>query len=160
VFDPWTPPPEGDPIPEIQITFTEDGGNGITETETDGNGTFIIGKLDPGTHTLAILGKDLMPKVRSDAPKPPVKIALLLPTGAPGRAPALRLVEHIYARNNPGEAIRLKITVPKAAGSTSVDWGDGTSRADVARDGKKVDPSKIRSDAVGRVLFVSGSSRR
>jgi len=158
-FDPWTLPPDGDPPPQTQITFTDDdGGGGITQTQTDDNGTFIIGALDPGTHVLLVPG--LMPKVRSGAPKPPVKVALVLPAGKPGQGTPLRLVEHVYARNNPGEAIRLKITVPGAAGSTSVDWGDGTSRADVARDGKKIDPSKIKSGAVGRVLFANGSSLR
>lgn len=160
IFDPWTPPPDGDPIPETQITFTDDGGKGITETQTDGNGTFVIGTLDPGTHTLVIPGRALLPKVRSNAPKPPVKVALVLPIGKPGRDAPLRLVEHIYTRNDPGEAIRLKIMVPPSAGSTSVDWGDGTSRADVARDGKKVDPKKIKADAVGRVLFVRGAGLR
>jgi hypothetical protein len=113
----------------------------------------------PGLHELVFAGQDLLPKIDRNVPAPPIKVAIVLPARSGAPAGNLRLVEHIYARNNPGEALHLKIAMPKD-GSPTVDWGDGTPSTDVARDGKPVKDLNIKADAIGRVIFVGGNAKR
>lgn len=114
-------------------------------------------------------------KIITDPPKPPVKVALLLPAepraavqamnagGRPARpseSDRLLLVEHIYAPDTTGQTIRVKITMAKDGNSALVDWGDGTPVTNVRRDGKPVAAASVDHEAVGRILFVGAKKNK
>ena len=135
-------------------------------------GTFDIGPLPEGVREVRLT---LPGGLITDPPKPPVKVALLLPTepraaveamNAKGRPPRvseadrLLLVEHIYAPDTTGQSIHVKIAMSKDGRTALVDWGDGTPVTDVRRDGKPVAAASVDREAIGRILFVGAKKKQ
>lgn len=135
-------------------------------------GTFDLGPLPEGVREVRLT---LPGGLITDPPKPPVKVALLLPTepraaveamNAKGRPPRvseadrLLLVEHIYAPDTTGQSIHVKIAMAKDGSTALVDWGDGTPVTDVRRDGKPVAAASVDREAIGRILFVGAKKKQ
>jgi hypothetical protein len=114
-------------------------------------------------------------KIITDPPKPPVKVALLLPAepraavqamnagGRPLRvseSDRLLLVEHIYSPDTTGQSLHVRITMAKDGNSALVDWGDGTPVTNVRRDGKPVAAASVDHEAIGRILFVGAKKKQ
>lgn len=179
--DPWTEIlPEGDPPPEdpfIEIVDLDDPPREDPPREDPpkvdppqiGDKTFDIGSLRPGIREIR-LGLPI-----SDPPRPPVKVALLLPVepratvealNAGGRPPRvgekdrLHLVEHIYAPDTTAQTLRVRITMAKDGRGALVDWGDGTPITDVMRDGKPIAAASVDREAVGRILFLGPKKKQ
>jgi len=128
-------------------------------------GTFDIGPLRPGVREVRL----------SLPPRPPVKVALLLPLepraaveaiNAGGRPPRvgeqdrLHLVEHIYAPDTTAQTLRVRITMARDGRGALVDWGDGTPVTDVKRDGKPIAAASVDREAVGRILFLGAKKKQ
>lgn len=184
--DPWTEivpeidvlPPE-DPIIEIVDIYDpprEDPPKvdppQVDPPKVDEKGTFEIGALSEGVRQVKLT---LPAGIITDPPKPPVKVALLLPLepratvealNAGGRPPRvseqdrLHLVEHIYAPDTTAQTLRVKITMAKDGRGALVDWGDGTPVTDVKRDGKPIAAASVDREAIGRILFVSAKKKQ
>jgi hypothetical protein len=161
--DPWGPPPIDDlPIPEINI-IVDGGTDGITETQTDNKGTFAFPPPIQRPQTIAVA----LPRpgtINTTPPKPPVKVALVLPAGlSPQGAAALKLLEHIYAPNTQAQSLKVTITpIKDRSGKVTdmvVDWGDGTPKVTLSRDGKPVRNDAVNPQAIGRVIFT-GATRK
>ena len=176
--DPWTevlpetdPPPPDDPIIEIVDIYDpprEDPPQ-VDPPQIGDKGTFDIGSLRPGVRELR-LGLPI-----GDPPRPPVKVALLLPLepratveaiNAGGRPPRvgeqdrLHLVEHIYAPDTSAQTLRVRITMAKDGRGALVDWGDSTPITDVRRDGKPIAAASVDREAVGRILFLGAKKKQ
>ncbi len=176
--DPWTevlpetdPPPPDDPIIEIVDIYDpprEDPPQ-VDPPQIGDKGTFDIGSLRPGVRELR-LGLPI-----GDLPRPPVKVALLLPLepratveaiNAGGRPPRvgeqdrLHLVEHIYAPDTSAQTLRVRITMAKDGRGALVDWGDSTPITDVRRDGKPIAAASVDREAVGRILFLGAKKKQ
>lgn len=204
---PWwqcVPPPDPDPpmddpwtevVPEIDVLPPEDPIIEIVDIydpprvdppqvdppkydppKIDEKGTFEIGSLREGVRQVKLT---LPAGIITDPPKPPVKVALLLPVepratvealNAGGRPPRvgeqdrLHLVEHIYAPDTTGQTLRVTITMAKDGAKDGrgalVDWGDGTPVTDVKRDGKPIAAASVDREAIGRILFVSAKKKQ
>lgn len=177
--DPWTevlpetdPPPE-DPIIEIvdDLPDPDPPRDPPRDPPKIGDkGTFDLGPLPLQGTRLISLTLPQSGKVVTEPPKPPVKVALLLPTDAraalqamnaggrpplPGEQDRLFLVEHIYAPDTTGQTIRVKVTLAPDGNGVLVDWGDGTPVTNVRRDGKPIAAASVDHEAVGRILFVA-----
>lgn len=179
--DPWKEVlPEIDILPPIDtiIEIVDDSPDPydppLNPPKIDEKGTFEIGSLTGGFRqikfTLPQTGKFL-----TEPPKPPVKVALLLPAepraalqamNAGGRPPRvgesdrLLLVEHIYAPDTTGQTLRVTITMAKDGNGVVVDWGDGTPVTNVRRDGKPVSAASVDHEAIGRILFVGAKKKQ
>lgn len=192
---PWwqcAPPPDPDPpmddpwteiLPEIDVLPPEDPIIEIVDLDDpprddppqldppkiDEKGTFEIGSLRGGVREV---GLTLPP---GEPPRPPVKVALLLPVepratvaalNAGGRPPRvgeqdrLHLVEHIYAPDTTAQTLRVKITMARDGRGALVDWGDGTPVTDVKRDGKPIAAASVDREAVGRILFLGAKKKQ
>ena len=183
--DPWTevlpetdPPLPEDPIIEIvdydppredppQVDPPK-----VDPPQIDEKGKFDIGSLREGVREVKLT----VPAGKiSDPPKPPVKVALLLPIepratvealNAGGRPPRvseqdrLHLVEHIYAPDTSAQTLHVKITMAKDGRGALVDWGDGTPVTDVKRDGKPIAAASVDREAIGRILFVGTKKKQ
>ena len=177
--DPWTEVlPETDPpLPEdpfIEIVDLDDPPRDDPPPQVDppkigDEGTFDIGSLRPGVREIR-LGLPI-----SDPPRPPVKVALLLPVepratveaiNAGGRPPRvgekdrLHLVEHIYAPDTTAQTLRVRITMAGDGRGALVDWGDGTPITDVKRDGKPIAAASVDREAVGRIVFLGAKKKQ
>ena len=131
-------------------------------------GTFDIGPLWPGIREVRLRLPIFEP------PRPPVKVALLLPVepramqaiSAGGRPPRagendrLHLVEHIYAPDTTGQTLHVRITMAGDGRGAIVDWGDGTPVTDVKRDGKPIAAASVDREAVGRILFLGSKKKQ
>ena len=131
-------------------------------------GTFDIGPLWPGIREVRLRLPIFEP------PRPPVKVALLLPVepramqaiSAGGRPPRagendrLHLVEHIYAPDTTGQTLHVRITMAGDGRGAIVDWGDGTPITDVKRDGKPLAAASVDREAVGRILFLGSKKKQ
>lgn len=150
---PWEDPPKDDPPPP----------------QTGEKGTFDVGPLRPGIREIR-LGLPI-----AEPPRPPVKVALLLPVepraaveaiNAGGRPPRvgekdrLHLVEHIYAPDTTAQTLRVRISMAKDGSGALVDWGDGTPITDVKRDGKPIAAASVDREAVGRILFLGPKKKQ
>ncbi|MDI1287496.1 MAG: hypothetical protein PSV46_24135 [Reyranella sp.] len=183
--DPWTElPPETYPPPEdpiIEIVEIDDPPKvdppqvdppKVDPPRIDDKGKFDIGPL-LGTRVINV-SLPQSGKIVTDPPKPPVKVALLLPSepraaveamNAGGRPPLVRasdrlfLVEHIYAPDTTGQTLRVTVTVAKDGESALVDWGDGTPVTNVRRDGKPIAAASVDHEAIGRILFVEAKKK-
>ncbi len=196
--DPWTevlpetdPPPE-DPIIEIvdiydppredppQVDPPKVDPPKFDPPEIGEKGTFDIGSLKEGVREVRLT---LSAGIITDPPKPPIKVALLLPVepratvealNAGGRPPRvteqdrLHLVEHIYAPDTSAQTLRVRITMAKDGAQDGakhgrgalVDWGDGTPVTDVKRDGKLIAAASVDREAIGRILFVGAKKKQ
>ena len=174
--DPWTEIlPEGDPPPDdpfIEIVDIYDPPHEDppqVDPPQIGDKTFDIGSLRPGIREIR-LGLPI-----SDPPRPPVKVALLLPLepratvealNAGGRPPRvgekdrLHLVEHIYAPDTTAQTLRVRISMTRDGRGALVDWGDGTPITDVKRDGKPIAAASVDREAVGRILFLGAKKKQ
>jgi hypothetical protein len=184
--DPWTEiPPETYPPPEdpiIEIVELDDPPKVDPPPQVDppkvdpprieDKGKFDIGPL-LGTRVINV-SLPQSGKIVTDPPKPPVKVALLLPSepraaveamNVGGRPPLVRaadrlfLVEHIYAPDTTGQTLRITVTVAKDGQSALVDWGDGTPVTNVRRDGKPIEAASVDHEAIGRILFVEAKKK-
>ncbi|WP_439611786.1 hypothetical protein [Reyranella sp.] len=150
---PWEDPPKDDPPPP----------------QIGEKGTFDVGPLRPGVREIR-LGLPI-----AEPPRPPVKVALLLPVepraavealNAGGRPPRvgekdrLHLVEHIYAPDTTAQTLRVRISMAKDGSGALVDWGDGTPVTDVKRDGKPIAAASVDREAVGRILFLGSKKKQ
>ena len=150
---PWEDPPKDDPPPP----------------QIGEKGTFDVGPLRPGIREIR-LGLPI-----AEPPRPPVKVALLLPVepraavealNAGGRPPRvgekdrLHLVEHIYAPDTTAQTLRVRISMAKDGSGALVDWGDGTPVTDVKRDGKPIAAASVDREAVGRILFLGSKKKQ
>ncbi len=179
--DPWTETlPEGDPPPEdpyIEIVDLDDPPRDDPPREdppkddppkVGDKGTFDVGPLRPGVREVRLR----LPI--AEPPRPPVKVALLLPVepraaveaiNAGGRPPRvgekdrLHLVEHIYAPDTTAQTLRVRISMAKDGSGALVDWGDGTPITDVKRDGKPIAAASVDREAVGRILFLGPNKK-
>lgn len=181
--DPWTEvvpeidvlPPE-DPIIEIVDIYDpprEDPPQvdppQVDPPKIDEKGGFDIGSLRQGVREVRLT----LPI--SDPPKPPVKVALLLPLepratveaiNAGGRPPRvseqdrLHLVEHIYAPDTTAQTLRVRITMAADGRGALVDWGDSTPVTDVKRDGKPIAAASVDREAIGRILFLGAKKKQ
>lgn len=174
--DPWTeilpeidilPPPE-DPYIEIVEDPPREDPPREDPPKIGDKGTFDIGPLLPGIREVRLRLPIFEP------PRPPVKVALLLPVepqapqaiNASGRPPRagekdrLHLVEHIYAPDTTGQTLHVRITMPGDGRGATVDWGDGTPVSDVRRDGKPIAAASVDREAVGRILFLGSRNKQ
>ena len=181
--DPWTEivpeidvlPPE-DPIIEIVDLYDpprEDPPQvdppQVDPPKIDEKGGFDIGSLRQGVREVRLT----LPI--GDPPKPPVKVALLLPLepratvealNAGGRPPRvgeqdrLHLVEHVYAPDTTAQTLRVRITMAANGRGALVDWGDGTPVTDVKRDGKPIAAASVDREAIGRILFLGTKKKQ
>lgn len=184
IFDPWTElPPEVDVLPpEDPVIDIVDVDPPIVDPPIvdppivdppwiDEKGTFEIGPLPQGVRVIRVS----LPAIVTEPPKPPVKVALLLPSepraavealNAGGRPPRvgerdrLLLVEHVYAPDTTSQSLRVTITMAKDGASALVDWGDGTPITNVRRDGKPVAAASVDREAVGRILFLGAKKKQ
>lgn len=185
--DPWTEIlPEGDPPPEDPFIEIVDLGDPPRDDppredppredppredppKIGEKGTFDIGPVGPGVREVRLR----LPI--AEPPRPPVKVALLLPVepratveaiNAGGRPPRvgekdrLHLVEHIYAPDTTGQTLHVKITMAGDGRGALVDWGDGTPITDVKRDGKPIAAASVDREAVGRILFLGSKKKQ
>ena len=174
--DPWTEIlPEGDPPPDdpyIEIVDLDDPPRDDPPRDDPpkigDKGTFDIGPLWPGIREVRLRLPIFEP------PRPPVKVALLLPVepramqaiSAGGRPPRagendrLHLVEHIYAPDTTGQTLHVRITMAGDGRGAIVDWGDGTPITDVKRDGKPIAAASVDREAVGRILFLGSKKKQ
>lgn len=179
--DPWTevlpetdPPPE-DPIIEIVDDLPDPYDPPRDPPKIGDKGTFDIGPLPVQGTRLISLTLPQSGKIVTDPPKPPVKVALLLPTDAraalqamnaggrpprPGEQDRLFLVEHVYAPDTTGQTLRVKVSLAPDGNGVLVDWGDGTPVTNVRRDGKPVAAASVDHEAVGRILFVGAKKKQ
>jgi len=180
--DPWTevlpetdPPPE-DPIIEIVDDLPDPyDPPKVDPPKITEKGTFDLGPLPVQGARLISFTLPQSGKIVTDPPKPPVKVALLLPTDAraalqamnaggrpprPGEQDRLFLVEHVYAPDTTGQTIRVKVTLAPDGNGVLVDWGDGTPVTNVRRDGKPVAAASVDHEAVGRILFVAAKKKQ
>ena len=180
--DPWTevvPDPETDPPIDTIIEIVEGGPDPYdpppNPPSIDEKGIFEIGPLPTQGFRLINLTLPQTDRLITDPPKPPVKVALLLPSepraavqamnagGPPPRVKAsdrLLLVEHIYAPDTTGQTLRVTITMAKDGESALIDWGDGTPVTNVRRDGKPIAAASVDHEAIGRILFVGAKKKQ
>lgn len=197
---PWwqcAPPPDPDPpmddpwvevVPEIDVLPPEDPIIEIVDLydppredppqvdppqvdppKIDEKGGFDVGSLRQGVREVRLT----LPI--GDPPKPPVKVALLLPLepratveaiNAGGRPPRvseqdrLHLVEHIYAPDTTAQTLRVRITMAADGRGALVDWGDSTPVTDVKRDGKPIAAASVDREAIGRILFLGAKKKQ
>lgn len=185
--DPWNETlPEGDPPPEDPFIEIVDLGDPPRDDppredppredpprddppKIGEKGTFDIGPMRPGVREVRLR----LPI--AEPPRPPVKVALLLPVepratveaiNAGGRPPRvgekdrLHLVEHIYAPDTTGQTLHVRITMAGDGRGALVDWGDGTPITDVKRDGKPIAAASVDREAVGRILFLGSKKKQ
>lgn len=180
--DPWTevvPDPETDPPIDTIIEIVEGGPDPYdpppNPPKIDEKGIFEIGPLPVQGVLQVNLTLPQTERLITDPPKPPVKVALLLPSepraavqamnagGSPRRVKAsdrLLLVEHVYAPDTTGQSLRVTITMAKDGESALVDWGDGTPVTNVRRDGKPIAAASVDHEAIGRILFVGAKKKQ
>jgi len=185
--DPWSEIlPEGDPPPEDPFIEIVDLGDPPRDDppredppredppkddppKIGEKGTFDIGPVRPGVREVRLR----LPI--AEPPRPPVKVALLLPVepratveaiNAGGRPPRvgekdrLHLVEHVYAPDTTGQTLHVRITMAGDGRGALVDWGDGTPITDVKRDGKPIAAASVDREAVGRILFLGPKKKQ
>ena len=176
--DPWTevvPDPETDPPIDTIVEIVDPYDPPPNPPKIDEKGTFEIGPLPTQGVRLINLTLPQTDRLITDPPKPPVKVALLLPSepraavqamnagGPSSRVKAsdrLLLVEHVYAPDTTGQSLRVTITMAKDGQSALVDWGDGTPVTNVRRDGKPIAAASVDHEAIGRILFVGAKKKQ
>ena len=121
------------------------GGNGMQQGGNNGN------QGQPGI--IAVLIALLVPDVRQAAPAV-TKDAWT--TKDPGTGTGSKLVEHRFAKESLRSGIHLSFTVQKDGTAISWDFGDGTTSANVARDGKPAESLAESSSPIPRDRIFSG----
>lgn len=158
----WQIDPEDNPIPNTEIYIDGGGNDEIKQTKTDDQGIFTFPSAFQAPRTIRIA----LPPDGSIAyapPKPPVKVALVLPTGLARSRRSLKMLEHIYAPNTQAQTLKVVMTpIKDAAGRIAdvvVDWGDGTPKVTLSHNGKVVRADAVDPQVIGRVIFTSATRK-
>jgi len=154
------PPKASNPVPGVDIVVRKKPGGVPFIVHTDGTGTFTLGMLTSGEYTIELSANSLRSAIDKLDQKPidltagtqgqpgiiALLVALLLPAvptiksnTETGSSSGSTLVEHRFREDVLKQGLQLKFTIPENAFPTTIDWGDGTTPANVAREGTFVE---------------------